>query len=110
MIDIEEARELALSFPEAEEQDHWGRPSFRVRKRIFATLWPQELRAMLKLPRPLQLALVAAEPAVYSMGPWQNQGWTGVALESVSREAFAEYLEAAWREVAPKSAVKNYDG
>ena len=35
----EEARALALSLPEAVEQDHHGRPSFRVDGKIFATLW-----------------------------------------------------------------------
>lgn len=42
------ARELALAFPEAVEQDHHGFPSFRVAGRIFATLpSPDRLRAML---------------------------------------------------------------
>jgi hypothetical protein len=31
-------RRLALVLPEAVEQNHFGRPSFRVRGRIFATL------------------------------------------------------------------------
>jgi hypothetical protein len=37
-----EARALALSLPEAVEQEHHGRPSFRVGGRIFATLWTEE--------------------------------------------------------------------
>jgi hypothetical protein len=42
------ARQLALSLPEAVEQDHHGFPSFRVAGRIFATLpSPDRLRAML---------------------------------------------------------------
>ena len=44
MIDVANARKLALSFPEAEERDHQGHPSFRVRGKIFATLWPDEQR------------------------------------------------------------------
>jgi len=35
----EQARELALALPEAIEQDHHGRPSFRVGGKIFATQW-----------------------------------------------------------------------
>ena len=38
----EEARRLALALPEAVEQDHHGRPSFRVGGKIFATLWDEE--------------------------------------------------------------------
>ena len=39
MVSTDEARRLALSLPDAVEQDHHGRPSFRVAGRIFATLW-----------------------------------------------------------------------
>ena len=49
MIDCTTARELALALPEAEERDHRGHPSFRVKSKIFATLWPDEQRAVLKL-------------------------------------------------------------
>ena len=36
----DEARKLALSLPEAVEQDHHGRASFRVGGKIFATMPP----------------------------------------------------------------------
>jgi hypothetical protein len=39
VISTDQARRAALALPEAIEQDHHGRPSFRVRGRIFATLW-----------------------------------------------------------------------
>jgi len=43
-----EARSLALSLDGAVEQDHHGRPSFRVNGKIFATLWTDEqLKVML---------------------------------------------------------------
>ena len=37
-----EARKLALALAEAVEQDHHGRPSFRVNGKIFATLRDDE--------------------------------------------------------------------
>ena len=42
MVSVEQARRLALALPEAVEQDHHGRPSFRVAGKIFATLWDEE--------------------------------------------------------------------
>jgi hypothetical protein len=45
----DEFRAIALSLPEAVELPHFGRTSFRVRSRIFATLRPDEQRAVLKL-------------------------------------------------------------
>jgi hypothetical protein len=38
VVSVDEARSLALVLPEAIEQDHHGRPSFRVGGKIFATL------------------------------------------------------------------------
>lgn len=35
----DDARRLALTLPDALEQDHLGRPSFRIAGKIFATLW-----------------------------------------------------------------------
>jgi hypothetical protein len=38
----ERAGALALALPETVEQDHHGRPSFRVTGKIFATLWDEQ--------------------------------------------------------------------
>jgi len=38
----DQARQLALALPSAVEQDHHGRPSFRVGGKIFATIWDAE--------------------------------------------------------------------
>jgi len=42
MVSREQAQALALALPEAVEQDHHGRPSFRVAGKIFATQWDAE--------------------------------------------------------------------
>jgi hypothetical protein len=42
MSEREQARALALGLPEAVEQDHHGRPSFRVANKIFATQWDED--------------------------------------------------------------------
>ena len=42
MVTVADARRVALSLPEAVEQDHHGRPSFRVAGKIFATLWDED--------------------------------------------------------------------
>ena len=103
-MNIETARRLALSLPETEEQDHRGRPSFRVGKRIFATLWPEERRAVLKLFPDDQAALVSLKPDCFSPipGGWGRQGWTNVVLDHITPEELEEALRTAWRQVAPK--------
>ncbi|HTE16936.1 MAG TPA: MmcQ/YjbR family DNA-binding protein [Armatimonadota bacterium] len=106
MADIDIARELALSLPGADEHEHWGRPSFRVRKRIFATLWPDEQHAVLMLSPDDQAALIALHPEAFSPVPggWGARGATSVRLGQVEREELMDVLETAWRRVAPKRA------
>lgn len=94
-------RRLALALPGAQEQDHRGHPSFRVNGKIFATLWPEDQRAVLKLPRTDQEAMTTLNPDTYAVAPWGRQGWTYVELATVDTDEFAALLEKAWRQVAP---------
>jgi hypothetical protein len=109
MIDDAIFRRLALLLPEAEEQDHRGHPSFRVREKIFATLWPGEDRAVLKLRVEDQADLVDAKPRAFSLNAWSKQGWTNIHLAHVTQLECRELLEEAWRIVAPKKMVRSFD-
>jgi hypothetical protein len=109
MVTNEQVREMALALPEAYEEGHWGEPSFRVRKRIFAVSYASDRRVVLKLPVDYQEDLVAADPKVYSLGNFSQQGWTHVCLKAVPKAHFSHHLEAAWREVAPKRAIKAFE-
>ncbi|MBI3884471.1 MAG: MmcQ/YjbR family DNA-binding protein [Opitutae bacterium] len=95
-------RQLALALPEAEELAHHGRPDFRVRGKIFATLPPGGDRAVVKLAPADQADLVAADPRAFSLNAWSTQGWTEVHLTHVSPPQVRELLTTAWRGVAPK--------
>jgi hypothetical protein len=116
MLSWHAAKKLALSLPEAHEQDHFGSPSFRVRGKIFAQLSAQdklEQRAVLKLSAADQTALVMADPETFSCVPgWGRHGWTWVALKGLDAAMFRSLLFQSWRQVAPKKlvAAKNLDG
>lgn len=109
LITFRSVRSLALSLPEAEEHEHWGRPSFRVRKKIFATLWEDEQRAVLKLSLDEQDAFVRSHPETFSAGSWSHQGWTNVDLRKVDAKLFRELLVASWRRLAGKRLAAQYD-
>jgi predicted DNA-binding protein (MmcQ/YjbR family) len=49
MVDIETFRQLALSFPGTVELPHFDKASFRVNKKIFATLDIENKRACVML-------------------------------------------------------------
>jgi hypothetical protein len=56
-------RRLALALPEATEQDHHGMVSFRVDKKIFATV-PDAEHVRIMVSEPEILAAVAENPLV----------------------------------------------
>ncbi len=104
-----EVRRLALALPEAEERPHWGKPSFRVRGRIFARLEPRNQRAVLKLSLEEQDVLGQAQPTVFKLTSWGHQGWTSVLLQRVDPWLFEELLVGAWRRLAPRRAVSRWE-
>jgi predicted DNA-binding protein (MmcQ/YjbR family) len=104
MVTISEFKKLALSFPETTEQPHFEKTSFRVRKKIFATLDEKENRATLKLNEIDQDVFTKVAPEAVSPVPnkWGKQGWTFVHLGKVRSEIFSDALTTAFCEVAPK--------
>lgn len=95
----------AMSFPEVTEEPHFEKTSFRVRKKIFATLAPEKAEAVLKLPPAEQSIFTeASDGAIYPVpNRWGQQGWTVVVLKKVKRELLDDALACAYRCVAPKS-------
>ena len=101
----DDVRRIALALPQAEEHDHFGRPSFRVGKKLFVTM-PQPGRANLRLPMEEHRALIAQRPAVFADVVWGQLHRTGVDLAAVDADELAELIETAWAEVAPKKLVR----
>jgi hypothetical protein len=95
-VSSQQARELALGLPETVEQDHHGRPSFRVSKRIFATLWdPEHMNVMLDEPG-IRTA-VADHPQLCQEVWWGKRlAATRVDLAAVDPELLRELLTDAW--------------
>jgi hypothetical protein len=104
MVPIEKFRQLALSFPETTEQPHFDKPSFRVGKKIFATLDLKNRQPCLRLSGIDQDVFSAYDKAIIFPVPnkWGKQGWTLVNLHQVHPEMFADALTTAYCEVAPK--------
>jgi hypothetical protein len=101
MVPTEEARRLALSLPETVEQDHHGRPSFRVAGRIFATLWdPEHMNVM--LDEPGILTAVQAHPDVCAEVMWGKRlAAVRVTLTAADHDLLASLLADAWEGKAP---------
>jgi hypothetical protein len=97
----DEARRLALSFPEAVEQDHHGRPSFRVERTIFATLWDQDHMNVM-LDEPGIRTAVEEHPDVCSEVMWGKRlAAVRVTLPAAEAGLLTELLADAWEGKAP---------
>jgi hypothetical protein len=100
------ARELALSLPEASEQDHHGMPSFRVRSKIFATV-PDVRHLRIMVAEPEVLAAVAEDPASCEPLYWGTRlAGVTVTLRSASAAIVKELLVEAWLRKAPPALAR----
>jgi len=106
MSNVHSLRRIALSLPEAYEQDHFGGPSWRVAKKIFASCSPGKNRATLKLDRDQQMILFEVRPETFSPAVWGALVWTYVELDRIEDDELAELVKLAWRQVAPKALLK----
>lgn len=107
---MSQAREMALSLPEAVEQDHHGMPSFRVRGRIFATV-PDGDHVRIMVDEGDIRAAVAESPDACEEFWWGSRlACVVVDLRVAKREIVMELFIDVWRRKAPRRLVRELDG
>ena len=104
MVSIDTFRKLALSFPEATEEPHFEKTSFKVKKKIFATYDEIKKRACIKLSEIDQDVFSSADKTIIFPvdNKWGKQGWTLIEMNKVHKDLFIDALTTAYCEVAPK--------
>ena len=109
-MDLQTARIIALSFDEAEELPHFEKPSFRIKKKIFATLDEKKTRVVIKLSETDQSVFCSYDKTViYPVnGAWGKQGWTIIELDKVRDDIFRDAITTAYCTVAPKKLAEKY--
>jgi len=109
MVSQTTLRELALSLPDVTEEPHFEKTSFRVRKKIFATMDDKSTRATVKLTEMDQDLFSSIDRTVICPVPnkWGKQGWTHVELSKIQDELLAEVLLAAYCTVAPRKLAES---
>lgn len=98
MVSIEEFRDLAFSFTDVSEEPHFEKTSFRIHKKIFATLNSKENRATIKLNE-IDQSVFCANPKYMAPVPnkWGKQGWTIIYLESIPKEMCLDALKNSYK-------------
>ncbi|MBD1362826.1 MmcQ/YjbR family DNA-binding protein [Mucilaginibacter sp. ZT4R22] len=113
MVNVGFFKREALSLPDSVEDAHFENRSFKISKKIFATLNAAENRATVKLsPADQDIFCLADNNSVYPVpNKWGKLGWTHINLQIVKPEMCTELLKVAYCEVAPKkyAALINFD-
>lgn len=108
MVSIDTFRKLALSFPEATEEPHFEKTSFRVKKKIFATYDDTKKRACIKLSEIDQGVFSSTDRTIIFPvnNKWGKQGWTLIEMRKVNKDLFIDALTTAYCEIAPKKLAE----
>jgi hypothetical protein len=103
-----EFRRIALAMNGAVEGSHMAHPDFRANGRIFATIYPDHERGMVKLTPDEQQAFMRDHPGVFepASGAWGRGGSTTVQLARVDAETLGDAMTLAWQATVTKAAKK----
>ena len=104
MITVETFRQMALSLPDAIELPHFDKASFRINKRIFATLDEKKKIAVLMFS-PLEQSVFCSfdKSIIYPVpGGWGRQGSTIFEMGKIKRAMMKDALRVVYNEVLNK--------
>jgi hypothetical protein len=105
MATAADIRKCALALDGVSEVDHFGRASFRTKKRIFAVIRPDGL--FLHLPEERKEFLFEADPETFVKFMWGKSANVIVQPERVSKTELAALIREAWEfNLPPPPKVK----
>ena len=109
-MDLTTFSTYCLSFDDAIEQPHFEKTSFRVNKKIFATLDLEKNRATLKLSEIDQSVFCNFNPEKIkpATGAWGKMGWTIFYLTDLIDDLIIDALTLSYCNVAPKMLASKY--
>lgn len=101
MVDVETFREIALGFENATEEPHFEKVSYRLNKKIFATLNLEAKTAVVKLTPEEQAAVCEDNPTyIFPVkGAWGKKGWTTIELNQISEQSLTQVLNLAYANI-----------
>lgn len=111
MVTIEKFRKLTLSFQDATEEPHFELTSFRVKKKIFATLDIKRNRACIMLTPIDQSTFCTYDRTIIYPVPnkWGINGATYVELKKIKENLLNDMLQQAYHKIALKVKKKKIE-
>lgn len=103
MLDADDVRRIALSFPDTTEKERWGHPTFDVAGKMFVTIPDDENSFAVRCPRFDRDELIAAEPHKFWVPPHEaSSAWVRVRLDALEDSGeLRNILLDSWRQAAP---------
>jgi hypothetical protein len=109
-VKLEQARPFCLSLPETSDEPHFDMTSFRVRRRIFVTVPPDDTHLHVFVDEGETRAVVTENPAAFEELWWGKQlRGVRVNLAAADADRVCELLEEAWRRKALRRLVVAHD-
>jgi hypothetical protein len=109
-VSFEQVRTIALSFPGVEDGTSYGTPALRVRGKLLARVHQSIDCLVLRadfLDR--QILIQSAPTAFFITDHYRDYPWVLMRYSAVEGRELPALIERAWRLVAPRTLVKNYD-
>jgi hypothetical protein len=100
-----DVRKIALALDGVAEVDHFGRPSYRTKKRIFAVMRPDGL--YLNLPEERKEFLFEADPKIFVKYMWGKRANVIAQIAKVSKSELAALIREAWEHNRPPEKKAN---
>ena len=108
-MNYEDFQKLALSFPGVEEAVAYGTPIFKVKGKMMARLTDEPDIVVVKTDPALRSSLVGAADAFFVTPHYEPHPLMLVDLKKAAAEDLEYLLERAWRAVASKKSIADFD-
>jgi hypothetical protein len=112
VADWSTVRSIASGLPEVEEDTTYGKPSFRIRGKLFAWMSPSreaEGAFVVRVDPDEKDLLIQSNPAVYFSTPhYRDYPAVLIRLEAIQRAELAERIEDSWLLRAPRRLVAEF--
>jgi hypothetical protein len=107
MITAADVRAVALPLPRTTEHLIRDHTKFRVGQIVYASISPDELTMGFGFPKEQRDALIASEPAKFSLPRLSDQRfhWVVASMTALEPEEMREFIIDAWRMVVPKKVA-----
>ncbi|MEU0499927.1 MmcQ/YjbR family DNA-binding protein [Nocardia sp. NPDC005998] len=108
VLDADDVRRIALSFPKTVEKERWHHPTFDVAGKMFVTLPDDQTSFAVRCPKHDRAELIAAEPHKFWVPPHEaSSSWVRARLSALEdNNELRDILLDSWRQAAPADLIE----